>query len=191
MIFLKISTRKIIMIALFAALTAIGSIITIPIGPVPITLQNMFPMLAGLILGSEAGAMSQLIYVLLGIIGLPVFAGGTGGINSVFSPSFGYLLGFILAAFIIGKISEKAGKLTLIKSFIICIIGTITIYLIGIPYLYIILHNVLGEKITIAYAIKIGFVLFIPGDIFKIIVVAFITNKVVPLLRRQSLIGSK
>nr|WP_026883557.1 biotin transporter BioY [Clostridium akagii] len=188
---MKISTRKIIMIALFAALTAIGSIITIPIGPVPITLQNMFPMLAGLILGSEAGAMSQLIYVLLGIIGLPVFAGGTGGINSVFSPSFGYLLGFILAAFIIGKISEKAGKLTLIKSFIICIIGTITIYLIGIPYLYIILHNVLGEKITIAYAIKIGFVLFIPGDIFKIIVVAFITNKVVPLLRRQSLIGSK
>lgn len=190
-IFLKTSTRKIIMIALFAALTAIGSFIAIPVGPVPVTIQDMFPMLAGLILGAEAGAMSQLVYVLLGLVGLPVFAGGTGGVNSIFSPSFGYLIGFILAAFIIGKISEKIGKLTLIKSFVICIIGTIVIYLIGIPYLYIVLHNVVGKKITIAYAIKIGFILFIPGDILKIIIVSFITNKMVPLLKRQRLIASK
>ncbi len=188
---MRISTRKLIMVALFAALTAIGSMITIPIGPVPITLQNMFPMLAGLIIGPEAAAMSQFVYLLLGIVGLPVFAGGTGGVNSIFTPSFGYIIGFILSAFVIGKISRLVGRLTFVKSVVICIVGTLMIYLIGIPYLYIVLNNVLGKKITITYAMKIGFILFIPGDILKIIVVSFISNKIVPLLKRENLIENR
>jgi len=188
---LRIRTRKLITIALFAALTAIGSIIIIPIGTVPITLQNMFPMLAGLIIGPEAAAMSQGVYLLLGIVGLPVFAGGTGGFNSIFNPSFGYVIGFILSAFVIGKMGRIVDRLTFVKSVVICIVGTLVIYLIGIPYLYIVLNNVLGKKITITYAIKIGFILFIPGDILKIIVVSFISNKIVPLLKRENLIENR
>jgi biotin transport system substrate-specific component len=185
---LKINTRSIIMAALFAALTAIGALITIPIGPVPITLQDMFPMLAGLILGAEIGALSQIVYILIGLIGLPVLAGGTGGINSVFTPSFGYLIGFLLAAFVIGKISRKIKKLTFTKTFLLCIVGMIVIYAVGIPYLYLILNNFLGKKVTIQYAIKVGFVLFIPGDIIKTIIVSIIASNVIPLLKKSGIV---
>ena len=188
MIALKINTRSIIMAALFAALTAIGALITIPIGPVPITLQDMFPMLAGLILGAEIGALSQIVYILIGLIGLPVLAGGTGGINSVFTPSFGYLIGFLLAAFVIGKISRKIKKLTFTKAFLLCIVGMIVIYAVGIPYLYLILNNFLGKKVTIQYAIKVGFVLFIPGDIIKTIIVSIIASNVIPLLKKSGIV---
>ncbi|SMC29317.1 biotin transport system substrate-specific component [Clostridium acidisoli DSM 12555] len=188
MITLKINTRSIIMAALFAALTAIGALITIPIGPVPITLQDMFPMLAGLILGAEIGALSQIVYILIGLIGLPVLAGGTGGINSVFTPSFGYLIGFLLAAFVIGKISGKIKKLTFTKAFLLCIVGMIVIYAVGIPYLYLILNNFLGKKVTIQYAIKVGFVLFIPGDIIKTIIVSIIASNVIPLLKKNGIV---
>ncbi|WP_139796099.1 biotin transporter BioY [Clostridium acidisoli] len=185
---MKINTRSIIMAALFAALTAIGALITIPIGPVPITLQDMFPMLAGLILGAEIGALSQIVYILIGLIGLPVLAGGTGGINSVFTPSFGYLIGFLLAAFVIGKISGKIKKLTFTKAFLLCIVGMIVIYAVGIPYLYLILNNFLGKKVTIQYAIKVGFVLFIPGDIIKTIIVSIIASNVIPLLKKNGIV---
>lgn len=188
MIALKINTRSIIMAALFAALTAIGALITIPIGPVPITLQDMFPMLAGLILGAEIGALSQIVYILIGLIGLPVLAGGTGGINSVFTPSFGYLIGFLLAAFVVGKISTKVKKLTFTKAFLLCIVGMIVIYAVGIPYLYLILNNFLGKKVTIQYAIKVGFVLFIPGDIIKTIIVSIIASNVIPLLKKSGIV---
>lgn len=188
---MRIDTRKLIMIALFAALTVMGSIIIIPIGAVPITFQNIFPMLAGLIIGPEAAAMSQFVYLLLGIVGLPVFAGGTGGVNSIFTPSFGYIIGFILSAYVIGKMSKIVGRPTFVKSVVICTVGTLMIYLIGIPYLYIVLNNILGKKITLTYAMKIGFVLFIPGDILKIIVASFVSNKIVPLLKRQNLIQNR
>ena len=181
---MRISVKSLIMAAMFAALTAIGALISIPIGPVPITLQDMIPMLAGLILGAETGALSQLVYILIGLIGLPVFAGGTGGIHSVFSVSFGYLIGFVLAAFVMGKVSSKIGKITFVKAFILCIIGTIVIYAIGIPYLYLLINNFLGKKITIAYAMKVGFIVFIPGDIIKAIFAAIFASRIVPLLKK-------
>jgi biotin transport system substrate-specific component len=90
--------------ALFGALTAIGAFIVIPLQPVPITLQSLFTCLAGILLGSSVGAMSQIVYVLLGIIGLPVFAGGKAGIGVLLGPTGGYLLGFIAAALVIGQI---------------------------------------------------------------------------------------
>jgi biotin transport system substrate-specific component len=169
---LKISTRNIIMAALFAALTAIGSLITIPIGPVPITLQDMFPVLAGLMLGAEIGALSQIVYILIGLVGLPVFAGATGGIHSIFTPSFGGL-------------SKRVKKLTFIRAFLLGVIGMIVIYAVGIPYLYFMLNNFLGKKVTIAYAIKVGCLVCIPGDIIKTIVVAIFASHLVPVLKKS------
>lgn len=187
MIDLKISTRNIIMAALFAALTAIGSLITIPIGPVPITLQDMFPVLAGLMLGAEIGALSQIVYILIGLVGLPVFAGATGGIHSIFTPSFGYVIGFLLAAFVIGGLNKRVKKLTFIRAFLLGVIGMIVIYAVGIPYLYFMLNNFLGKKVTIAYAIKVGCLLCIPGDIIKTIVVAIFASHLVPLLKKSGI----
>ncbi|WP_010241111.1 MULTISPECIES: biotin transporter BioY [Clostridium] len=188
---MKITTRGMILTALFAALTAVGAFIRIPVGPVPITLQAIFTLLAGLMLGARVGAMSQLIYVLLGLVGLPIFADGTGGLNHVISPSFGYLIGFIISAFIIGKIVEHIEKVTFIKMFGACILGIIIIYLIGIPYLYIILKSVLVKNITFQYALKIGFVVFIPGDLLKAVIASLLAVKVVPILRKQGMLENR
>jgi biotin transport system substrate-specific component len=95
---LKITTQQIIAASLFASLTALGAFIAIPAGPVMITLQTFIVILAGILLGSKIGALSQIIYILLGLIGLPIFSGFTGGIQSMMKPSFGFLIGFIFAA---------------------------------------------------------------------------------------------
>lgn len=87
--------RDISLMALFSALTAIGAFITIPIPPVPFTLQIFFAILAGALLGSKRGFISVGVYVLLGLCGLPVFTKGA-GLSYIFQPTFGYLAGFIL-----------------------------------------------------------------------------------------------
>ena len=98
-------TRNMVLAALFAALTAIGAFLQIPTGTVPITLQFLFTALAGLLLGWKWGAVSQLLYVGIGLLGLPVFTQG-GGIGYVLQPSFGFLLGLIPAAAVIGALSN-------------------------------------------------------------------------------------
>lgn len=188
---MKFTTRGMILVALFAALTAVGAFIRIPIGPVPITLQAIFTLLAGLMLGARVGAMSQLIYVLLGLVGLPIFSDGTGGLTHIISPSFGYLIGFIISAFVIGKIVEHSEKITFVKMFSACILGIIIIYLIGIPYLYIILKNVLVKNVTFGYVLKIGFLVFVPGDLLKAVVASLLAVKVVPILRKQGMLESR
>lgn len=188
---MKMNTRGMILAALFAALTAVGAFIRIPIGPVPITMQALFTILAGVMLGARIGAMSQLIYVLLGLIGLPIFSDGTGGLNHVISPSFGYLIGFVISAFVMGKIVEHSEKVTFIKIFATCILGIIIIYLIGIPYFYIILKTVLVKEITLQYVIKMGFLIFIPGDLLKAVIASLLAVKIIPILRSQGILESK
>ena len=98
--------RDITMVALFSALVCIGAFIKIPIPALPITMQVFFVLLAGMLLGSKKGALSVLIYMLLGLVGLPIFAAG-GGFAYVLKPSFGYIIGFLVAAFAMGRICEK------------------------------------------------------------------------------------
>lgn len=179
--------KEMILVALFAALTAVGAFIQIPLGTVPITLQFLFTALSGIMLGSRLGALSQLVYVVIGLIGVPVFAGGIGGITAVVSPSFGYLIGFILAAYIIGKISEGYSSPRLIHFLAASIGGAIVIYLIGVPYLYYIVRFVVGKQITLMTALKTGFYVFIPGDLMKCIIVAAIGSKVVPVVKKAYL----
>ena len=130
----KLSTRQMILISLFAALTAVGAFISIPIYPVPLTLQTLFTLLAAMTLGSVMGASSQIIYVLLGVIGLPVFAGFKAGIGILFGPTGGFLFGFIISAYIIGKIVELKKEKNIFYYFLAGIIGTI-IFIIG-SFLY-------------------------------------------------------
>ena len=127
--------HKIALIAIFAALTASGALIRIPIPPVPITLQSFFVIMAGLILGPKAGALSQVIYLLVGILGLPVFSGG-GGLSYVLRPSFGYLIGFILAPLAVGSFMENR-EYKPANIFIASCLGMLAIYMVGVPYLAI------------------------------------------------------
>ena len=121
-------TRNMVLAALFAALTAIGAFLQIPTGTVPITLQFLFTALAGLLLGWKWGAISQLLYVGIGLLGLPVFTQG-GGIGYVLQPSFGFLLGLIPAAAVIGALTaRRTGYLTVLAA---VLVGDLILYAVG------------------------------------------------------------
>ena len=167
----KMNIRQMTLISLFAALTAVGGFISIPLYPVPLTLQTLFTLLAAMILGSVMGASSQIIYVLLGVIGLPVFAGFKAGIGILFGPTGGFLLGFIISAYIIGKIVELKKEKNIFYYFLAGIIGTLILYIIGITQLSLV------TGIGIKKAITVGMLPFLPGDILKIIAASFIASK--------------
>ena len=167
-------------ISLFAALTAVGAFIKIPIPYVPLTLQTLMVMFAGLVLGSRRGALSQVLYLTIGLIGLPIFAQG-GGPGYVLQPSFGFLVGFIPGAYIIGKIVEKEAVLKFPRILTGLLLGQAAIYLIGISYLYFIFNFIIHKPLSLSATLTIGLLVFIPGDIIKTIVAAAV---LVPIRRR-------
>lgn len=124
---------------MFAALMMIGANITafvpfLVVGGVPITLQTFFAILAGLIFGSRRGALAMAVYMFIGLAGAPVFARFSGGFGSIISPTFGFIISYILVAFIVGKIVEKNGKL---HGYIIAaIVGMVLNYVIGTNWMY-------------------------------------------------------
>lgn len=170
---MKLTAKKITLTALMAALTSLGAFIKIslPYSPVPITLQTLFVFLSGTLLGSNLGALSQLIYVLIGIAGIPVFAGFSGGLGVLCGPTGGYLVGFVISAWIIGKITERFTSSKAIELFLAILPGWIIIYLIGTVQLSLVLH------LDIKQAIISGALPFIPGDLLKVIVAIFLTQK--------------
>lgn len=118
----------------FALLTALGTVVQIPIGPVPITLQVLFVLLSGLVLGSKLGALSQLEYLALGFAGAPVFAGGKAGIVALLGPTGGYLVGFIAGAYVAGLVAEAVGA-GRVRFFVAGLLGTAAIYFSGAIWL--------------------------------------------------------
>jgi biotin transport system substrate-specific component len=156
---------------MFGALTAIGAFIVIPLQPVPITLQTLFTGLAGVLLGGYAGALSQIIYVILGVIGLPVFAGGQAGLGTLLGPAGGYLIGFIAAAYIIGKIVESRQEAGLAWIVLSLIIGDLMIYTFGTLQLSLLAH------LSINKALLVGVVPFLIGDLIKMAATVLISIK--------------
>lgn len=159
------------LISLFAALTAVGAFISIPLYPVPLTLQTLFTLLAAMTLGSVMGMLSQIIYVMLGVVGLPVFAGFKAGIGILFGPTGGFLFGFIVCALIVGKIMELKKEKNIVYYLLAGLIGTITLYIMGIIQLSLV------TGIGVKKAIIVGMLPFLPGDILKITAASFIASK--------------
>ena len=162
---MKNKTRMMILAALFAALTAFGAFIRFPLGTMSVTLQFMFTAMAGVLLGAKWGAVSQTVYVVLGLVGLPVFTMG-GGIGYVMQPSFGFLLGLIPTAWVIGRLTEKENGHWRIA--LACLAGLAVLYLIGLPYMYLIMKLYLHKSITVWTAVKAGMLVYLPGDAIKI-----------------------
>lgn len=162
---MKNKTRMMILAALFAALTAVGAFIRFPLGTMSVTLQFMFTAMAGVLLGAKWGAVSQTVYVVLGLVGLPVFTMG-GGIGYVMQPSFGFLLGLIPTAWVIGRLTEKGNGHWRIA--LACLAGLAVLYLIGLPYMYLIMKLYLHKSITVWTAVKAGMLVYLPGDAIKI-----------------------
>ena len=181
------NTRNLILVAMFAALTAIGAFIKVPIPYVPFTLQYLFCALAGLILGSKLGALSQIVYVVIGLSGVPVFTEG-GGISYIFKPTFGYLIGFIVASYVIGKVRENVQELTFIKTIFTLLLGLFFIYLFGVVYLYISYNLYLGKDISFYFAFFYGFVVCVAGDLVLTVFAAYISIKLLPVLKKSGYI---
>ncbi|NIM03846.1 biotin transporter BioY [bacterium] len=174
---MKLKTDGMILCALFAALTGVGGLIAIPLPftPVPITLQTFFTFLAGAILGKYLGSLSQLIYLLLGIIGLPVFAKGSSGLGVLLGPTGGYLVGFVPAAFLIGWILEKKEKPPYALIFLAMVVGLLAIYLPGVGWLMWV------ARMNLVKALFLGALPFLPGDVVKIVVGALIVGRAMRL----------
>jgi biotin transport system substrate-specific component len=154
--------RSMVLASLFAALTAVGALIAIPIGPVPIVLQNFFVMLMGLLLGPRWGVAGVGAYLLAGAIGLPVFAGGAGGLARFAGPTGGYLAGYLPCIVIIGWISSR-GRGNRVMDALALLCGTGALYACGISWLKLVTGMAWGQ------ALALGAIPFIPGDIAKII----------------------
>ncbi|MFP7735539.1 biotin transporter BioY [Priestia aryabhattai] len=138
----RFRTLDLTLAGMFAALMAIGANITswapfLQVGGVPLSLQPFFVILAGLLLGSRMGSISMIVYVLIGIAGAPVFAQFKAGIGILFGSTGGFLLSYIVAAFVTGKIMEMRGKPTFSIFLISSLVGITVIYLIGTTYMYV------------------------------------------------------
>lgn len=171
------SAKNVVFIGLFSALTAIGAFVRFPLGAMSFTLQFLFTALAGVLLGAKKGAISQAVYVFIGLIGVPIFTQG-GGFGYVLQPSFGFLLGLIPSAFVIGKLTEKSK--TFLSVALACLAGLGVLYLVGLPYMYAILTLYLSKTLSVWTAVKTGMLVYLPGDAVKIIVTTVIS---VPLLK--------
>ena len=164
------STKNLVYAALFAALIAIGAQIRLPIGPVPVTLQLPMVLLAGLLLGPKIGALSAFVYMMMGLIGLPVFAGG-GGIGTVVSPTFGFIVGYIPAAWIAGFGATCNDSSARAISF--ALVATAVIFLSGFLYFVFIMNVVLGTPISGAEVFKAAVLPFILKDVTVAVLTSF------------------
>ena len=166
------SVRKLTFSSLFAALTAVGALISFPLpfSQVPVSLQTFFTITAGALLGARYGALSQVVYILLGVFGLPVFAGGASGFGVLVGPTGGYLFGFILGALVIGLITDP-GIPSYPRILIGLIVGTIVIYTAGVIQLSLV------AEMSLRRALALGVVPFLIGDSLKIIVAILVVRR--------------
>lgn len=167
-------------VSMFAALMAIGANITawlpfLQIGGIPITLQTFFCLLAGCVLGRRLGALSMIVYACIGLVGVPVFAGFKGGIGVIFSSTFGFVLSFIVCAYLAGVIVEKATQPTWFTFLIACMVGVVMNYVIGTNYMYVALKYFYEASDAISYATawKIMLVYFPVDFLTSVLVVLF------------------
>lgn len=169
------NTKNLALSAFFTAMTAVLSQVIIPIGPVPLSMATFAVFCAGAFLGAKYGAISQAVYLLLGVAGVPVFSSFTGGIGKLTGPTGGYIIGYVAAAWLIGFITEKLGRklhiivLSMLAGFVAyMILGTLW-------YMY-----VTGSGLAAAFAVCVA--PFLPGDAVKIAIAASISYRLRPSL---------
>ena len=159
-----------VLTAVFAAIIAVCSIISIPVGEVPVTLQTFAVCLAAAMLGFRRGTLSVLIYVLLGAVGVPVFAGMTGGIGILSGPTGGYIIGFIPAAVIIGLAADRFQRKALPLA-IAMVIGVLVCYAVGTVWFMVVM------KWGIVETLMVCVVPFLIPDAVKIAVAVLLSNR--------------
>jgi biotin transport system substrate-specific component len=166
------SASRVIGVSAFVVMTALGAFVRIPLpfSPVPLTLQTLFVLLGAAVLGRKLGPVAQSAYVLLGVAGLPIFSGAGSGSAYLAGPTAGYLAGFILASFFIGQALTRVKNKFLAFSFFL--LGDLLILSLGTLWLKVFL------KCSLAQALALGAIPFIPGDLFKAGIAFLIYQKI-------------
>jgi biotin transport system substrate-specific component len=181
---MKLNLKDVITVGIFAALTAILSQLSFksPFSPVSITLQTFAVFLTAVILGSRNGTISQIVYILLGIFGVPVFANFRGGLDVIMGPSGGYIISFPIAVLVIGLFMERKPDIQVIGLAFLMTAGTVIVYTVGTVWLAAVL------KVSLSKALWLGVIPFIPFDIVKIAAAAVIGSRVRKALLKAGLL---
>lgn len=171
-------TRKLAMTSVMAALMCLAGMLIHWASPalVPFSVIPVLVFMSGLILGAEYAAMAMLVYLVLGLFGLPVFSSAPfGGLGYILKPTFGFLIGNVAAAYVIGRVYRQG---SLRRAILGVITGIVTLYLFGLSYLYITLHWVLHRPTSVEGVMMIGFVPFILGDLIKAAIAVWVGQEV-------------
>lgn len=164
------SIRMQVLCALFAAVTAVCSQITIPIQPVPITLGTFAVLMAGGFLGKRYGLLAIVIYLLLGMAGVPVFSMMRAGFSVIAGPSGGFIIGFAPMAFVVGLVSEKLGY-SFKNMLAATIAGTAVCYIMGLAwFMFLTGTGIWASMVMCMFP-------FLPGDFAKILLASFLVSK--------------
>ena len=175
----RLDARSITSVGLAVALLVIGSAIALPIGPVPISLQSLVVLTIGITMGKRLGVMAVTVYVIAGLIGLPVFAGLKGGPQYIFAPTFGFIMAFILAAYIVGAGYESSSNM---RRYASLMAATILIYMIGASYFYLVQSVHLGNSIPFVKVLQLTVLPFVLGDLIKLHIAFFVGGKLKNIL---------
>lgn len=170
----KTNVREMALIAVMAAVTCVLGPLSVPIGVVPISFTNLAVYLAIYVLGCKRGTISYIVYLLIGLVGVPVFSSFTGGVGKLFGPTGGYLIGFIFMALICGWFIDKF-DCKLVPSFVGMVLGTIVCYVFGTVWL------AYQAGMSFYAALAAGVLPFIIGDLVEMVIAAVIG----PQVRRQ------
>jgi biotin transport system substrate-specific component len=154
-----------VLVVLFSAFVALTAQAEIPLWPVPLTLQTLGVLFTGAVLGSRRGALALLLYLTEGALGLPVFAGGASGVGYMLGPTGGYLVGFVVAAGVVGWLAQRGWDRRLVWAAVAMVIGNVIIYVCGVAWLAVFLGDLWGALVK-------GMLLFVVGDLIKIAVAA-------------------
>ena len=183
---MKLTTHDLVLCALCAAVTCVLAPLSVPLaGEVPISLATFAVLLSGILLGAKLGGLSQLIYVLLGSVGVPVFAGWTGGIGITMGVTGGYIIGYIPMAFIVGLIYYRYGRnasgvLKYTVMFIAMVLATAVLYIFGTAWFMAQTGMTLGASLAACV------IPFLPGDLIKIVAVMLVSVPIEAALKRTA-----
>ncbi|GGJ78557.1 biotin transport system substrate-specific component [Anoxybacillus voinovskiensis] len=189
---MRLRALDITLVSVFAALMAIGANITswapfLVVGGVPITLQTFFCVLAGAMLGRRLGALAMFVYMLVGLVGAPVFAKFSGGFGMIAGPTFGFIVSFIFAAYITGWIIEKGGDRPSLARFIAAALaGMIVNYVIGTNWMYMAFKYWAEAPKGFSYSVAWSWMLVpLPKDIILSIVAGAIAPRFYHTIRKS------
>jgi biotin transport system substrate-specific component len=191
--------KNFLLAAFFAVLTAVGGLLSIPIPPIPFTLQVFFVLMSGLLLGPKYGPLSQILYIAMGLIGLPVFAGGRGGLQHVFSPSFGFLIGFVAASWLAGFLAfrksafgkgngpAKPGSRVFFY-ILVCVAASAFMYVVALPCFYFNMKYVTNTPVGLIRMFEVAMIPFLIPDLIKAIAAGVLASRTIPMLRDAGLL---